>query len=355
VLLDSQRNPIVGKLPASGTEGTLIPITLEDQTVGWLGLSVPRSVELPEEEAFVSVLRQTLLIGLSLGLIMACSLAWLMARHLSRPVQAVAGGIHGLAAGQFGDTLEVHGSDEIAQLARDVNRLSLALKENETVRNRWMSEISHELRTPLSIISGELEAMMDGIRPIGPEQLQSLREEVLHLNGLIEDLRSLALTDSGALAYRMEPIDFVGICRSTAETFAGRAAEKGLVLHFESPASACLMPGDDKRLKQLLHNLLENSIRYTDAGAKISLLLECYKDRVVLSISDGPPGVSQEQCEQLFERLYRLESSRSRHSGGSGLGLAICRNIVEAHGGTISAEPGPDGGLMVTVSLPTPS
>jgi two-component system sensor histidine kinase BaeS len=351
-LLDARHQTILGTPPGALVEEALVPITLDATTIGWLGLSVPRSVELPEEEAFVGMLRRSLLVGIALGLFMAGLLGWLMARHLSSPIQAVAGAIHGLAAGRFGKELSVRGSDEIAYLARDVNRLSLALRENETVRNRWMSDISHELRTPLSIISGELEAMMDGVRPIGPAQLESLREEVLHLNGLIEDLRSLALTDSGALAYRMTSVDFVGICRSVADAFGHRASEKGLSLRFEAEPSRCPMQGDETRLKQLLHNLLENSIRYTDPGSAITLQLECRDETAILRVSDGPPGVSEAQCEQLFERLYRLDSSRGRHSGGSGLGLAICRNIAQAHGGSIGAMPGPEGGLLVTLTLP---
>jgi two-component system sensor histidine kinase BaeS len=106
-----------------------------------------------------------------------------------------------------------------------------------------------------------------------------------------------------------------------------------------------------------LRNLLDNAVRYTDSGGKISIMLKqdiLKKDRqqAQLTISDSAPGASPEECGHLFERLYRLEGSRNRNSGGSGLGLAICRNIVEAHGGQISAQPGPDGGLLVTATLP---
>jgi len=101
-----------------------------------------------------------------------------------------------------------------------------------------------------------------------------------------------------------------------------------------------------------LHNLLDNAVRYTDGGGKISVMLNKDRLQARLSIGDSAPGATEEECGHLFERLYRLEGSRNRNSGGSGLGLAICRNIVEAHGGQISAQPGPDGGLLVTATLP---
>jgi two-component system sensor histidine kinase BaeS len=110
--------------------------------------------------------------------------------------------------------------------------------------------------------------------------------------------------------------------------------------------------GDEQRLGQLLRNLLDNAVRYTDAGGRISIDLNKDRQQAKLTIGDSAPGASMEECERMFERLYRLESSRNRNSGGSGLGLAICRNIVEAHGGQINAEPGPDGGLMITTILP---
>lgn len=351
-LLDSDKSPIIGSQPPDLEESSLLPVKVEAMVVGWLGVAMIRDVRLPEEEAFIAALRNNLLIGLGIGLAVAALLAWLLARHLSRPVNEVAGGIRSLASGDFDVQVETSGEDEIAKLGDDVNRLSNALSEHETARKRWISDMAHELRTPLSIISGELEAMSDGVRPLNKEQLVSVQEEVKHLASLVDDLHSLTMTDSGALAYKMQNVDLGDLVQLTVDSFAGSAKKKDLKLSYTSPDQAVSLLGDEQRLRQLLRNLLDNSVSYSDGGGSISVMLNENGDRARLTISDTAPGASVEECNLMFERLYRLEDSRNRNSGGSGLGLAICQNIVEAHGGRITAEPGPDGGLMITTILP---
>ena len=351
-LLDADHKPVAGAIPPDIPKDMLLAVKLDGTTVGWLGFAMIRGIKLPAEEAFIAQLRNNLLIGLALGLAVAALLAWLLARHLSRPVNEVAEGIRALAAGDYDTRLETRGSDEIARLGDDVNRLSCALSEHETARKRWMSDMAHELRTPLAIINGELEAMNDGVRPMNRENLDSVRDEVNYLSALVDDLHSLMLTDSGALAYKMQTVDLDELVQMTADSFQAHASNKGLELTYSGPAKGIKLQGDEQRLRQLLRNLLDNAVRYTDSGGKISILLKQDKQLVQLTIGDSAPGASMDECEHLFERLYRLEGSRNRNSGGSGLGLAICRNIVEAHGGNITAQPGPDGGLLITTTLP---
>ncbi len=351
-LLDSDKSPVIGQAPPEFDEKELLPIEINGVTAGWLGVSMSPSFGLPEEEAFLEHQRSSLLLGLATGLVVAALLAWLLARHLSRPINEVAGGIRALAAGDYNTRLDTKGNDEIARLGDDVNRLSSTLSEHETVRKRWMSDIAHELRTPLAIISGELEAMSDGVRPLNKEQLDSVREEVKHLSALVDDLHKLALTDSGALAYKMQTVDLDELVQLVSDSFKGRLADKELELTYLDPGQRINVQGDEQRLRQLLTNLLDNAVRYTNAGGKITITLKAEQSQAHLIISDTAPGASAEECERLFERLYRLDASRNRNSGGSGLGLAICRNIVKAHGGEIMAEPGPQGGLLITTTLP---
>ena len=343
---------MIGELPTDFDEDYLLPIEVDGAEVGWLGIALVSGFNLPEEEAFITRLRNHLLGGLGIGLVVAVLLAWLLARHLSRPISTVAEGIRSVAAGNFETRLDTRGGDEIAKLSEDVNRLSAALGEHEAARKRAMSDMAHELRTPLAIISGELEAMIDGIRPLGKAQLDSVRDEVRHLSTLVDDLHSLTMTDSGTLAYKMAPVNFNDLVQLAVDAFDGPAAEKGLELSYAEPGQAIRVNGDERRLRQLLHNLLDNAVRYTDDGGRITITLERDRQMVQFVISDTAPGASAEECERMFDRLYRMEASRNRNSGGSGLGLAICRNIVEAHGGQISAQPGPDGGLQITTTLP---
>ena len=351
-LLAADKTPVVGEIPADIDEDGLLPISAGGTAVGWLGVAYISSISLPEEQAFITQLRNNLLIGLGTGLLVAALLAWLLARHLSRPINHVANGIRRLAAGEFGSRLKTQGSDEIARLGDDVDRLATVLGESEASRKRAMSDIAHELRTPLAIISGELEAISDGIRPLNKEQLDSVREEVKHLSILVDDLRNLTLTDSGALAYTMKSVNLDDVVQMSVASFKAGAEKKNLGLNYTSPGQDVRLQGDEQRLRQWLHNLLDNSVRYTDAGGRISVVLEKHRQQAVLTISDSTPGASMDECEHMFERLYRLETSRNRNSGGSGLGLAICRNIVEAHGGNITAAPGPEGGLLITTTLP---
>lgn len=352
-LLDNEGLPVVGSAssPRQGAADQRIAVSLDGETVGWLGIQPIEAVNLPEEQAFIAQLRESLAIGLGLGLVIAVVLAWLLARHLSGPVNRVAKGIRALAGGNYHYRVPSRGADEISRLGDHVNRLSTALAEHETARKRWMSDMAHELRTPLAIISGELEAMADGIRPLNARQLASVQEEVKHLALLVDDLHSLALTDSGALAYKMASLDFVDVIELSVDAFRGRAVDKQLDLTWERPDRALTVNGDEQRLRQLLNNLLDNAVRYTDAGGHIKVEIEMSDPMVRLVISDTAPGADEKECEQLFDRLYRQEASRNRNSGGSGLGLAICRNIVSAHGGEINARPGPLGGLEVTVML----
>ena len=147
-------------------------------------------------------------------------------------------------------------------------------------------------------------------------------------------------------------MDLNELLQLTVDSFEGRAAKKDLKLSYTNPGHAIGLLGDEQRLRQLLRNLLDNAVRYTDVGGRISIDLKKDRQHATLTIGDTAPGASLEECERMFERLYRLEGSRNRNSGGSGLGLAICRNIVEAHGGQITADPGPDGGLVITTILP---
>ena len=354
-VLDNNDNQVFGPSPPAKRiqQETRVPIAVDDAVVGYIGLIPVPGISLPEEEVFLQRQLIGLLIALGIGLLLAAGLAVMLARHLSRPVAAVGDGIRSLAVGNYGVKVDTDGGDEIAALGRDVNRLASVLSENETARQRWMADIAHELRTPLSILQGELEAMADGVRPLDTEHLASVQAEVKHINALVSDLHQLALTDSGALAYKMGPIDLDALVASAVDSFNDKAVAKKLDLSYSSAGEPVNIEGDEQRLTQLLRNLLENAVRYTDKGGEIRVNLSEDKGMATLEISDSVPGVSSSECDKLFDRLYRVESSRNRGTGGSGLGLSICRNIIAAHCGSISAEHSPLGGVLIRVVMST--
>jgi two-component system sensor histidine kinase BaeS len=241
--------------------------------------------------------------------------------------------------------------DELGRLAADFNRLAETLERNETLRRRFMADVSHELRTPLAVLSGELEALEDGVRALTPESLASLRVEVNALGKLVDDLNQLALSDVGALAYRKETLDVVPLLEQALDSYRERLAERRLAVETAFDGAASVF-GDADRLVQMFRNLLENSARYTDPGGRVRVAARREGERVAIDFDDSAPGVPQDALPHLFERFYRVEASRSRANGGAGLGLAICRSIALAHGGDISADRSALGGLRVRVALP---
>jgi two-component system sensor histidine kinase BaeS len=167
---------------------------------------------------------------------------------------------------------------------------------------------------------------------------------------MVDDLQALALADAGALNLRKEALDLAELAGQTAESFRNRLAQRKIRLE-TGLENRVEVSGDPQRLRQLLHNLLENSNRYVESGGTVCLTVEPGEEATLL-LEDSGPGVSDEQKDQLFERFYRAEGSRARATGGSGLGLSICKNIAEAHGGRIEAEHSPLGGLLIRVVLP---
>jgi two-component system sensor histidine kinase BaeS len=271
---------------------------------------------------------------------------------LLAPVKQVAAATHRLAAGHYSERVSVSANDEVGQLARDFNQLALTLESNERLRREFMADVSHELRTPLAVMRGELEAIEDGVRKLDAQSMQSLQGEVKMLSKLVDDLYELSLADVGALTYRKIPLDLNVLTSDSAAMFYERSQARALTLEVDLPATPLPVQADDQRLRQLLSNLLENAMRYTDQGGTVRIQARREGANVRVDIMDSGPGVSSEQLSRLFERFYRTDGSRSRDSGGAGLGLAISRSIAQAHGGTLAAAHSPLGGVWLTLLLP---
>ncbi|NLO78896.1 MAG: sensor histidine kinase efflux regulator BaeS [Xanthomonadaceae bacterium] len=350
-LYDATGELIAGR-PSETEAARRHPLLSEGETVGWLVLAPLRHPVSRVDRQFQEQQFKAGLVTAGLALLLAAAVAALLAWRLLRPVRQLAAATHALAAGDYRVRVPVESSDELGRLARDFNRLASTLERNEKLRREFMADVSHELRTPLAVLRGELEALQDGVRAPTPEALQSLQAEVLALGKLVDDLYELALADVGALAYQLVELDLVDVVASVVKGFEARCAERQLRLTCRLPAQPLPLRGDRLRLAQLLGNLLENSLRYTDPGGQLQLEVERQGQQAIISLQDSAPGVPAELLPRLFERFYRPEHSRSRAHGGAGLGLALCRSIVEAHGGSIEARPSPLGGLQVLVRLP---
>jgi two-component system sensor histidine kinase BaeS len=350
-LLDADRGVVVG-LPNVGPDAALRPIVVNGGTVGWLAV-------LPFQRATASAgvrfeerqLRATWVIGAASVLVAALVAIWL-ARVLLAPVTNIARATHQLAAGQYATRVAVASRDEIGALSEDFNRLAQTLERNEALRRAFVADISHELRTPLAVLRGELEAIEDGVRPLSAASLKSLQAEVDTLNKLVGDLYDLSLSDIGALTYRKVDVDLTDVLQSALSAYRARLAERGIALHAELPGQSLIVLADEARLRQLFHNVMENSLRYTNSGGTVKVICTRREHTAQIDFQDSEPAVPEEALPRLFDRFYRVESSRNRASGGAGLGLAISRNIVEAHQGTMVAKTSPLGGLWIAITLP---
>jgi two-component system sensor histidine kinase BaeS len=350
-LFDKDKTLVMG-YPGAADQALLREINVGGQTVGWLAVIPFQSVSEAGGQRFGNYqLKASLAMGV-VSLLLAMLIAWWIARTLLAPVKQVAAATHRLAAGHYAERVVVSANDEVGQLARDFNQLALTLESNERLRREFMADVSHELRTPLAVMRGELEAIEDGVRQLNAGSMQSLQGEVSMLSKLVDDLYELSMADVGALTYRKHRLDLVPLLSDSVAMFFERSRACRIDVQLKFPDGPLLVQGDDQHLRQLMNNVLENAMRYTDQGGTLRIEATREGQSVRVDMLDSAPGVSDEQLPRLFERFYRAESSRSRSSGGAGLGLAICRSIAVAHGGTLQAAHSPMGGVWLTLLLP---
>ncbi|MFZ6874437.1 ATP-binding protein [Undibacterium sp. Di27W] len=349
-LIDKHGTALIG--PGDAPGGSIQAIMLGNERIGTIRLAPLRQISNASAIDFVSVqIRHTLWLALTLILVALVFSLWL-ARHLLRPLKSLHQVTAKISKGQLDARAEIISQDELGDLARDINSMAQNLERNETQRSKMLADISHELRTPLTVIQGEIEALIDGVRHITPAALESLHAEVRHLNKLVDDIRQLTLADSGDLHYQFVAMDLRPLLADLLQRFALRIEQAGLRLESQLDDMPAWIRADGGRLTQVLGNLLENCIRYTDSGGQIVCSLQRNGALLELSLEDSAPGVADGKHALLFDRLYRADNARSRANGGSGLGLSICKVIVEAHGGRISATASQLGGVKILIQLP---
>lgn len=352
MLLRADRTIIYGRADAV-EQLDLEPIHYRDSIVGYLGVLPGTTLSQPGELRFIEGQAKAFVWIALLMILLSAFLAWLLAYMLGRPLKRITTAAKALAIGRYDVRLPVESSDELGDLARDFNELATALERSEQSRRRWVADISHELRTPLAVLHGELEALQDGIRPLTAEAVDSLLGDVMRLNRLTEDLYQLALSDQGALSYRKQTLDPMTVLREDTAALSPEFDNRQIRLQLLSRLTKTVrIHADPDRLSQLFRNLLNNSAKYTDAGGCLKIVVMQKGGLLLIEFADSAPGVPEQEITHLFDRFYRVESSRSRHHGGAGLGLAICANIVHAHNGTITAGKSKLGGLNIRIALP---
>ena len=235
----------------------------------------------------------------------------------------------------------------VQELARGFDTMTARLEADEEQRRTLLADVSHELRTPLAVITGNLEAIVDGVYPPDPEHLGSILDETRVMERLIEDLRTVALSEAGTLTLHPEPTDPDVLIGEVLQAFGPSATAAGVTLASSSADDLPILDVDPVRLREVLSNLVANALRHTPGGGSVTLGGSSTSASVVLTVRDSGPGIDPALLPHVFDRFVKGTESR-----GSGLGLAIARGLVEAHGGTITVASPPGGGTTFRVELP---
>ena len=352
LLTDAQGQPIIGR-PEPGDRLKLVAIEVAGQTVGWLGLRKWEPFKSGPPAALVKVHTQQLSILGGAVIALTAFIAFLFSRHLLKPIQRLARGTRELAERNFKVRIAPTTRDELGQLADNFNVMAETLENYERTRRQWLTDISHELRTPLAVLRGEIEALQDGVRRPSPGNLASLHAEILRISKLVEDLHLLSLADADRLPFRQQRISPVEVLTKALTSYHTRFRQHAIEIELQIHDSKDVrIKGDANRLEQVFTNIFENACKYVPPGGNLKIAGECRDQSIVLTFADSGPGVPVDALSRLFDRLYRVDSSRNRDSGGSGLGLSICQHIIQNHGGRIWAEQSALGGLTIGIELP---
>lgn len=272
-------------------------------------------------------------------------------RRVAAPIGDVMDAAERVAGGDYAVRVPERGPPEVLALTRAFNTMVARLQVTDERRRSLLADISHDLRTPLTVIQGNLEGLLEGVYPRDDVHLGPVLEETRLLARLVEDLRTLALVETGALKLEREPVDMGALTADAVASFQGHASEAGVSLKTEIAQNLPTVHVDAFRIREVFENLLANALRYTPRGGEIRVACRLVNGRagqeIVVSVKDTGPGIAEADLPHVFDRFYK-----SRDSRGSGLGLTIAKNLVVAHGGEIAAESELGRGTLIRFSLP---
>lgn len=291
--------------------------------------------------------------GLLVFLVLALGIA-AAARSVRRMTVPVAGLMEAagrLAQGRYDVRVREWGPPEVRSLSRAFNEMAERLQAHEQQRRNLLADVTHELRTPLAVIQGNLEGLLDGVYPRDDAHLTPILDETRVLAALIDDLRTLALAETGTLELHREPTDLETLIQDTVAALRSQAEAAGVRLTTQVSPDLPPIEVDPTRIRQVLTNLLNNALAHTGSGGEVLVIARLGSRNAVgylaLSVADTGSGIAEVDLPHIFDRFYRSKDSR-----GTGLGLAIARNLIAMHGGEISAESRLGEGTTMRITLP---
>ena len=289
--------------------------------------------------------------------VVAAGIALVTARFLARgmttPLRQMAAAARRMSHGDYRDRVVANSRDEVGQLTEAFNRMAGQLEGVERSRRELVGNVSHELKTPISALQAHLENLLDGVEEPNPQVLAVMLGQCQRLARLVEQLLDLSRLESGDVPLELEPVALRELVDQVLAEVRVAGSDRAVLVRNEVGPELPPLRADRERLHQVLFNLLDNAFRFTPAGGTVTVAAHAENGSCSVSIEDTGPGVPEEHLARVFERFYRVDSSRSRSDGGTGIGLAIARSVVEAHGGRIWAERGRKGGAIFRFLVPT--
>jgi len=347
-LYDANKQFVVGE--PSDIPVSYRPIMVNDKIVGYLGLKPVLDQDDASSINFFSNQKRYLLLVYGLTFLTSLIAALLLATYFKTPIQRLLQGTRELTKGNFQHQVKVNRNDELGDLSTELNHLAVILDQHEQSRRQWVADTSHELKTPLAVLQAQIEAMQDGIRKPTPEHFESMLRQVTSLKKLTQDLADLAQAEAQQLKCYFAEVNPWNVVLQEVENFKPKFAQADLSVSVQGEGANLQL--DIDRFKQIMVNLLGNSIRYTEAGGEVHLHTEQSETEWSVIVDDSPLGLSDEQLARLGERFYRVDDSRTRSTGGTGLGLALSGKIAQALGGQLSFDHSPLGGLRCKLTFP---
>ena len=351
VIADSARK-LLGQQAGRNWAGGPISITVGGTQVGAVYANPLASQS--ADQGFLDSVNRSLLVAAGGASFLALLLTLALSRRIVGPLESLTTAARRMEQGDLRQRVEARGGDEVGQLARAFNAMAESVARNEMLRRQMVSDVAHELRAPLTNVRGYLEFMLDGVLEPDRETLRSAYQEAELLSRLIDDLQELALAEAGQLRLERQPMVVDEVIETAVGSLRPQLTSRGLKLETHLAPGLPPVQGDAERIGQVLRNLLNNAITYTPEGGTVTVSSRQADGWVEVSVGDTGMGIAPEDLPYVFERFYRADKSRARATGGAGLGLAIVKQLVEAHGGRVTAESDgvPGHGSTFTIRLP---
>jgi two-component system sensor histidine kinase BaeS len=342
----------VGQVVPADLIRQTIPVEVDGQTVAWILPDTRFQFQLsPEEQLFLQRTTLAVVLAALAGVLAAVAMGFLLSDRLIKPIRRLTQASQTLASGVLQQQVPVTSEDELGQLTATFNQMSADLLKADQERKRMTADITHDLSTPLQIIAGYIEMLEEDEVTLTPQRIEILKTEIGHLRRLVGDLTTLSQVEAGGLEIHLQPVQPLALFERIQRAYQPIAVKGGVEMVLETPASVPAILADEGRMLQVLKNLVDNALRYTPVGGRITLGL-VVGDQIQLRVTDSGSGIEADDLPYVFDRFYRADQARGANAGNMGLGLAISKALVIAQGGTISAESAGKGqGTTMVITL----